>query len=354
MIQKSNSTVVVDLKRLKKNVQGLSTYLDKDAQIMAVLKADAYGHGALQMADALNSSVAAFAVNNIQEGVELRENGVDKPILVFEVPQESFGSKYSEHNLTATISSEAHFKFLPEGTAYHLNFDTGMGRLGLHPEKAKKIAELVEENQQLSCTGIYSHFSTSANPGSEMVACQHEAFKKIRRHFSDKLTTHISNTGGTAFYKTEQFDMVRLGIGLYGYPPGEINIEKIAPVLEWKSKLVQVKLIEANSTVSYGASWKAPTEGYLGIIPVGYEDGLKRSLSGNISVQIDSKEYPLVGTITMNYSMVFLQDDYIEPDTEVKLLHGKNDAGYWAQKAGTIPYEILTSINSKIPREYLK
>lgn len=353
MIQKSNSTVTVNLTQLKKNIEELSKYLDKETRIMAVLKADAYGHGAVQMADTLDSSVTAFAVNNIQEGIELRENGIDKPILVFEVPQKSFVSQYREHNLTATISSNKHFKILPEGTAYHLNFDTGMGRLGFHPENAKKIAELVEENQQLSCTGIYSHFATSSNPESEMVTRQHGTFKKIRRYFSDELTTHISNTGGTAFYKIAQFDMVRLGIGLYGYPPGETNIENIAPVLEWKSELVQVKLIEANSTVSYGASWKATAEGYLGIIPVGYEDGLKRSLSGKISVQIGSKEYPLIGTITMNYSMVFLQDDFFEPGTEVKLLHGEKDAGYWAQKAGTIPYEILTSVNPKIPREYL-
>lgn len=353
MIQKSNSTVTINLRQLKKNVEELSKYLDKETYIMAVLKADAYGHGAVQVANALDSLVAAFAVNNIQEGIELRENGIDKPILVFEVPQKSFVSQYREQNLTATVSSDEHFEILPEGTAYHLNFDTGMGRLGFNPEEVKRVADLVQKNQQLSCTGIYSHFATSENPGSEMVVRQHQTFKKIRSHFSDKLTTHISNTGGTAFYKTAQFDMVRLGIGLYGYPPGETNIEGIAAVLEWKSELVQVKSIEANSTVSYGANWKAPAEGYLGIIPVGYEDGIKRSLSENIAVQIDSKEYPLVGTITMNYSMVFLQDDYFEPGTEVKLLHRKSDVENWAQKAGTIPYEILTSINPKIPREYL-
>lgn len=352
MIKKSNSVVTINLTRIKKNVENLCTYLDEDTQIMAVLKADAYGHGAVQVARALHSVAAAFAVNNIQEGIELRENGVDKPVLVFEAPQKEFASQYRDQHLTATVSSEEHFELLPEGTAYHLNIDTGMGRFGFHPQKVKQVAELVQKNRQLSCSGIYSHYATSADPGSEMVERQHQMFKKIRSHFSDKLKSHISNTGGTAFYETAQFDMVRLGIGLYGYPPGETNIEGIAPALEWKSKLIQVRPIDANGTVSYGASWKAPAGGYLGTIPVGYEDGLKRNLSGNLSVQIGSKTYPLVGIITMNYAMVFLKDDYFEPGTEVKLLYSENDAGDWARKTGTIPYEILTGINPKIPREY--
>ncbi len=354
MIKKSNSVVTVNLKRLKKNVEGLSTCLDKETKIMAVLKADAYGHGAVHVANALDSLVAGYAVNNIQEGIELRESGVEKPVLVFEPPQRLFVAKYFEHNLTATVSSAEHFELLPEDTLYHLNFDTGMGRLGFHPEEASRIAELVQENKSLNCTGIYSHFATSENPRSEKVAEQHQMFKKIRNHFPDGLTTHICNTGGTAFYETDQFDMVRLGIGLYGYPPGEIKIKEVTPALEWTTELVQVRQIKADSTVSYGATWKAPSVGFLGTIPVGYEDGLKRNLTGKMSVQIGDREYPLVGTITMNYSMVFLQDDHFDPGTKVKLLYRGNDAAGWAKKLNTIPYEILTSISPKVPRKYFR
>lgn len=352
MIQKSNSTVQVNLTGLIKNIVSLSRYADDKTTIMGVVKADAYGHGAIEVAKAINPLVEAFAVNDIHEGIELREKGITKPVLVFEVPDRSFVSLYEEHNLTATISAEEHFGWLPDGTSYHLNFDTGMGRLGFRPSKAKRVAALIDQYDNIICTGIYTHLATADNPGSEFVLRQHKKFKKILEYFPHKLTTHISNTGGTFFYDMEQFNMVRLGIGMYGYPPGKTKIEGIEPVLSWKTRLAQTKTIVVNDTISYGATWKAPEEGYLGVIPVGYEDGLKRSLSGKLSVRINDKIYDIVGTITMNYSMIFLGSDDYEQGTEVEILYRGSDAGDWAQKIGTIPYEILTSINPKISREY--
>lgn len=319
---------------------------------MGVVKADAYGHGAIEVAEAIDPLIEAYAVNDIHEAVELREHGIDKPILVFEVPDKRFISHYREHDLTATVSAEEHFEWLSEGTSYHLNFDTGMGRLGFRPSEVEQVAGLVEEHDDLLCRGIYTHFATADNPGSELVVRQQEQFIKIREYFPDKLTTHIANTGGTTFYETDKFDMVRLGIGMYGYPPGKTEIEEINPVLSWKTRLIQTKKISAQATVSYGATWKAPENGYLGVIPVGYDDGLKRSLSGQLSVRINGKIYGIAGTITMNYSMVFLGSDIYEPGTEVEILYPGNDAGDWAKKIDTIPYEILTSINPKIPRIY--
>lgn len=352
MIQKSNSTVTVDLSKLKQNLEILKRHVDRGTRVMAVVKADAYGHGAVPVAEALEPEVGAFAVNDIHEGIELREAGITKPILVFEVPDRSMASQYRVHNLTATVSAEEHFEWLPNGTSYHLNFDTGMGRLGFPPEKAQQVANLVEDNQELFCTGMYTHYATADNPGSELVTNQYDQFETIRRYFPDNLATHISNTGATAFYDTEQFSMVRLGIGLYGYPPGETRIEGLEPVLEWKSRLVQIKRIAADTTVSYGASWKAPRDGYLGVLPVGYDDGIRRSLSGDITVQIDGNSYDIVGTVTMNYCMVFLKSENYNPGAEVNILGGQQNAHDWADKLGTIPYEILTGINPKIPREY--
>ena len=353
MIQKSNSTVTANLKALKNNLDALKYHVNEGTRIMAVVKADAYGHGAVQVAETLEPLVEAFAVNDIHEGIQLRENGITKPILVFGVPEASFASQYRVHNLTATVSSEEHFKWLPNGTSYHLNFDTGMGRLGFAPAQAERVAKMVQDHQSLFCTGIYTHFATADNPDSKLVAKQHKQFKTIREYFPENLSTHISNTGATAFYEKEQFDMVRLGIGLYGYPPGETEIEGLEPVLEWKSRLVQSKRIAANSTVSYGATWKAPKEGFLGILPVGYDDGMKRNLSGKISVCIQGKTYQVVGTVTMNYCMVYLGKDTYEPGTEVEILGADQNARTWAHKLGTIPYEILTSINPKIPRKYV-
>ncbi len=353
MIHKSNATVEINLAKLKQNLQTLRTYLDEDTRVMSVVKADAYGHGAVEVASTLEPMVEAFAVNDIHEGIELREQDITKPILVFEVPQKTTASQYRVHNLTATVSAREHFDWLPNGTSYHLNFDTGMGRLGFAPEDSKLVLSLMRENQNLFCTGLYSHFATADSPGSDFVTEQHRLFTTIREQFPQELSAHISNTGATAFYSSEQFDMVRLGIGLYGYSPGKTTIEGINPVLQWKSKLVQIKPIIEQSTVSYGATWEAPADGNLGIIPVGYDDGLKRSLSEELTVRINGKKYPLVGNITMNYTMVFLGDDEYKPGTSVELLYAESNAQDWASKIDTIPYEILTSINPKIPREYI-
>jgi alanine racemase len=353
MIQKSNSIVTVNLSALKQNVETLSCFLDEETRIMAVVKANAYGHGAVKVAETLDPLVEAFAVNDIHEGIELREHGINKPILVFCVPEKSFASQYRMHNLTATISAKEQFEILPNGSSYHLNFDTGMSRLGFHPEEAEQVAQMVHQKNKLFCTGIYTHFATADNPGSELVHRQHQQFKEILQRFPEKLSVHISNTGGLAFYEAEQFNMVRLGIGLYGYPPGETEIENLKPVMSWKSNLVQVREIKAQKSVSYGARWVAPENGYLGVIPVGYDDGLRRNLSGKISVRIGSEIYNVVGTITMNYSMVFLHGDQYQTETEVELLYPGSDALLWAKKLGTIPYEILTGINDRIPRKYI-
>lgn len=354
MIQKSNAVVQVDHSLLRKNFKILRQFLDTDTRIMGVVKADAYGHGAVEVAKALDPDVGAFAVNAIQEGIELREHDITKPILVFEVPQQELASQYRIHNLTATISSREHFEWVPNGTSYHLNFDTGMGRLGFQPSEAEEIADIVDSRRELFCTGIYSHFATAHEPGSGFVNEQHSLFKKIRSYFPDKLATHIANTGGTAFYDTSQFNMVRLGIGLYGYAPGEIAIDGLKPILSWRTHLAQVKEIQKEQTVSYGADWKAPQEGYLGVLPVGYCDGLKRNLTGKIPVRINGKEYRAVGTITMNYSMIYLGEDYYRPGTEVELIYPENTAYDWARELKTIPYEILTSIDPRIPRKYVK
>lgn len=354
MIQKSNAEVRVDHRLLRKNFQILHDFLDTDTRIMAVVKADAYGHGAVEVAKALDPHVGAFAVNAIQEGIELREHNITKPILVFEVPQPELARQYRIHNLTATISSREHFGWVPNGTSYHLNFDTGMGRLGFRPDEAEEIAGIVQNHGELFCTGIYSHFATAHEPGSAFVAEQHSLFKNIRSHFPEQLATHIANTGGTAFYDAKQFSMVRLGIGLYGYAPGEIAIEGLTPILSWRTHLAQVKAIHKEESVSYGAEWQAPEEGYLGVLPVGYSDGLKRNLTGKIPVRIKGKEYSAVGTITMNYSMIYLGEDHYNTGTEVELLYPESTAYEWAQELRTIPYEILTSIDPRISRKHVK
>lgn len=353
MSQKLNATVTADLRVLRNNLEVLRKKISAGAEIMAVVKADAYGHGAVPVAKALQPLVSSFAVNDINEGIELRKSGITAPVLVFSVPEKELVSLYPEHNLTATVSAAMHFNLLKADTAYHLNFDTGMGRLGFLPEQAEKISGIVEQKKDLSCTGIYSHFATADTSGSGKVKEQYELFQRIRKSFPADLPAHICNTGATSFYTFNQFQAVRLGIGLYGYEPGEEKIEELQPVLTWSTHLIETKKKKAGDTISYGASWYMPLDGYIGVIPIGYDDGLRRNLSGQLKVKIHSKLYDVVGRITMNYTMIFLGEQYYPPGTEVELLNRQElTAREWAVKLNTIPYEILTGISPRIPRTY--
>ncbi|NGP76996.1 alanine racemase [Balneolaceae bacterium YR4-1] len=350
---KRDSVITIDLSTIRHNLKVIRKLAGSDAGVMPVVKANAYGHGSVKVAEALQNEVDWFAVNSVDEGIELRDHGIDLPILVFCVPNSETANLYTNFNLTATISELSHFGFLPAGTEYHLNFDTGMGRLGIQGDRVDEAVLEMEKHSALICTGIYSHFATSDVPGSEMVEAQLKRFKKIRIRFPDHLFTHIANTGGAVFYKNTTFDLIRPGIGIYGYSPAENVIQGLKPALSWSSKLVQVNPIRKGDSVSYGAHWEAPRDGFVGVIPVGYEDGLKRVLSGKIRIGIGGKEYRQVGNITMNYCMVFLDQDRHDAGTGVELLSSsKNDLSNWAELAGTIPYEILTSLLPKIPRVY--
>lgn len=322
---------------------------------MAVVKNEAYGHGMLPVANYLKDKVEWFCVAWLEEAIKLRESGIENPILVFSVPPKGKEGLYKKYDITASISHLAVFERLKKGTSCHLQFDTGMFRLGMLPEEISDAVAAVEKYSGLNYTGIYTHFACSDEKNHKGVKKQIELFKNIRSHFSDDLMAHTSNSGGIFYYGEEtQFDAVRPGVCLYGYAPGEVEIPELSPVIEWTSHLVQVKPIKKGDLVGYGSRWQAPEDGWLGIVPVGYSDGLFRSLSGKFDMEISGSLYPQVGTISMDYSAVFLGSNKFSEGQEVTLLrNGELSAKTWAQKAGTIPYEITTAIKPKVKRKYI-
>ncbi len=351
----TNSFVEVDLGDLRNNIRVLKNFLSEGVKQMAVVKADAYGHGAVKVARAIEEQVDWFAVNDVDEGLELREAGINNPVLVFGVPTDNTAPAYPDHNLTATISSNQHFDLLRQGTKYHLNFDTGMGRLGLYRDEITKTQNNISTYNNLTCTGIYSHFATADDPGSAKAEKQLKLFTSIRNRFDSSLLTHMGNTGGTAFYPASHFDMVRNGIGIYGYPPGSTPVEGLKPAIRWQSELVQIKQIREGETVSYGARWRSPEDGYIGVVPVGYEEGVPRVLSGQLEIAVEDSLYPVVGTVTMNYIMIFLGSSHqFEVGQPVEVLGGSAlTADHWASRCNTIPYEIVSGISRRVPRRYV-
>jgi len=349
----SNSIAVINLNVIQTNLKAIKERVT-GKKILAVVKCDAYRHGAIKVSKAIENEVDWLAVAHIDEGIELRMAGIKIPILVLGVPDYETAAAYQTHNLTATVSHETHFSILMDGTTYHLNFDTGMGRLGFRPAQAVLVRNLAIANQRLICSGIYSHYATADDPGSDFVIDQNDRFLTILSHFPEIPLVHMSNTGAVANYADlNHFDMVRIGLGMLGYNAGEIQYRWLEPALIWKTNIVQVRPVEKGDTVSYSSTWTASKNGYLATLPVGYGDGIPRSISNKLNVLINKKLYGQVGNVTMDMTMINLNDDKIAVETEVILLGGDAwNASDWAKQAGTNIHEILTRLGDRITYRY--
>lgn len=348
-----NSFAQIDLETVTQNLREVRKRTKAD-KILSVVKCNGYGHGAVRVAKQAEPDVDWFGVASVDEGIELRMGGIKKPILVFEVPFAQTAAAYQTHNLTATVSDLTHFSVLMDGTKYHLNFDTGMNRLGFYPSQAEEVRNMAVANQRLICSGIYSHYAMADDPGSGFVKVQNKRFREVLKHFGEIRLVHMSNTGGSVFYgETEQFDMIRTGLTQLGYTAGEVQPDWLKPVLTWKSRLVQVRKIDEGESVSYGRTWTADRDSYIGTVPVGYGDGIPRALSNKLEVLIGGQFYPVVGNVTMDYIMIHLGDKKIPADEEVTIMGGEAwDASQWAIAAGTNVHEILTGLTYRMARSY--
>lgn len=349
-----NSIAEIDLNALRQNIDAIKERSGV-SKILAVVKRNAYGHGSSQVARAAQQNVDWFAVANVDEGIELRMNGITKPILVYGVPSYETAAAYQTHNLTATISDMTHFSILIDGTSYQLNFDTGMGRLGFFPDQFKEVREMAVANQRLVCSGIYSHYATADDPGSDFVYEQHQRFNEIISHFPEVQLVHMSNTGAAVNYKDlHPFNMVRTGLGMLGYNSGRTVYHWLKPVLTWKTEIAQVRPVNKGMPVSYSSTWTAPEDGYLATLPVGYGDGVPRSISNKLKVLINSELYSQVGNVTMDMCMIFLGEHKFLPGTRVTLMGGDGwSASDWANSADTNIHEIVTNLTERISRIYV-
>lgn len=350
-----NSFAHIDLNSISRNILEIKKR-SNDQKILAVVKCDAYRHGSKKISRHIKNEVDWFAVATVDEAIELRMNGINKPILVFSVPTYENAAAYQTHGLTATISHHTHFSILMDGTSYHLNFDTGMGRFGFRLEQAEEVRKLAIANQRLVCSGIYSHYATADDPESDFVHTQNNRFKSVLSHFPEIPLVHMSNTGAVANYSEtniDHFGMIRTGIGMLGYNSGFTKYPWLSPVLEWKARILQIRAIKEGDVVSYSSSWQCPQDGYLVTIPAGYGDGVPRSLSNKLNVKINGEFYPQVGNITMDYLMVYTGKTNVNPASEAILLGGEGlDAQDWAKSGATNTHEILTNLTSRVEKIY--
>ena len=363
--------VEVDLKILAENFKSIKSHIGK-TKVMPVLKANAYGHGLVRVAQLYEELKADYlGVAVVEEGILLREMGVKMPILVLGGVWGNQIPLFLKHNLSITASSIDKLKQIDETSAQmktkaivHLKIDTGMERIGVHYYNAEKFLEAAYSYKNINVEGIYSHFATAESEDLTFTKLQLERFNEVLDYYSKHSVKqpirHISNSGAILQLPEANLDMVRPGIMLFGVYPSK-NIKKtvvVKPALTWKSLVVYFKVIKAGNAVGYGLTWKPDHNIRAVTVPVGYGDGYLRSMSHKAKVLLNGKLYPVVGNISMDQIVVNIENDSAYNSDEVILLgsDGKNSitAEDLAEWAGTIPYEILTNINTRVPRIYLE
>ncbi|TSA27210.1 MAG: alanine racemase [Ignavibacteriales bacterium] len=361
----------IDLKILSDNFNKIKKFVSP-AKIMPILKANAYGHGLVRVAQLmqeLKSDCIGVAV--LEEGILLREQGITIPILVLGGIWGNQIPLFLKHDLTITASSIGKLNQIDEfalqmktKAKVHLKIDTGMERIGVHYYTAEKFLGAAVKCTNIRIDGIYSHLANSELKDTSYTRIQLERFydvlKFFEKHSIEMPLRHIANSGAILQMPEANLDMVRPGILLYGvYPSQEIpQTIKVHPALTWKSLVVYFKIIKAGHPVGYGLTWKPEHDIRAVTVPLGYGDGYLRSMSHKAEVLIRGKRYPVVGSISMDQIVVNIENDSAFNGDEVILIGRDGSAEITVEEladwAGTIPYEILTNINTRVPRVYLK
>ncbi len=359
----------VNLSRLSRNLASIRRRV-APAGVMLVVKANAYGHGLAEVSKALAPQADYVGVAVLEEGIFLRELGITQPIIVLggiwgdQIPQ------YLRHGLTLTASSverleqiDAAARDMGVRARVHLKIDTGMERIGIHYYNAHLLQEAALKCSHVDVEGIYSHFANADSRDLGHARLQLERFNEVLhfyvKHSLPMPMRHIANSAAVIQLPESHFDLVRPGILLYGvYPSPEVpRAIEVEPALAWKSRVVYFKVVKPGHPISYGSTWQSDHEVRVVTVPVGYGDGYFRSMSNRAAVLLRGRKYPQVGRICMDQMMVNIEWDSAYNGDEVVLL-GEADGGTitaedLADWAGTIPYEILTNINTRVPRVYI-
>jgi len=360
----------VDLDALTHNLGAIQTRVG--VPVMGIVKANAYGHGLVPVARHLEAQgVEQLGVAFVEEGIALRRAGITVPILVLGGIHAPQVAQFLVHDLEVTVSSiaklrqvEAAAEATGRKAVVHLKVDTGMERIGVHSENAGAFIEAAVASSWCTVKGIYSHLACADDPTSPMTAEQRERFLDACTHFvrlgAPMPVRHLANSGGVLHFPDTWLDMVRPGIALYGVLPDPASQPAIdlRPALSLLSQVVYFKVVRAGRTVSYGATWTATHDTRVVTVPIGYGDGFPRALSSRGEVLVRGVRRPIVGRICMDQFMVDVGIDGTAYNEDEVVLIGRQDGvaitcEHVAQAAGTIPYEILTGLNERIPREYI-
>ncbi|MCY7393874.1 MAG: alanine racemase [Leptolyngbyaceae cyanobacterium CAN_BIN12] len=371
-MQRERAWVEIDLAAIAHNVTQIKRLLQPQTALMAVVKADAYGHGSSAIAQAaLQAGATWLGVATIPEGIELRESGIQAPILIL-------GATYTPEQIRAIARWNLHptlctpkqalvfaetIATLPHGSPLpvHLKLDTGMSRLGTDWQAATEFAQLVHRLPNLAIASIYSHLATAESLDRTVVNQQQQRFEtaiaQIKAVGITPPKLHLANSAGTLTDATLHYDMVRVGLALYGlYPAAHLkSVLALKPVLQVKARITQLKTIQAGTGVSYGHRFIADREMAIAVIGIGYADGIPRNLSNQMSAIVQGQLVPQIGAVTMDQLMLDVSQVANLQEGDVVTLLGQDgkesiSADDWAKTLGTISWEILCSFKHRLPR----
>lgn len=364
--------VEIDLAALSHNVQQLRKFISEDTDLMAVVKADAYGHGAVTVAQiALKCGASWLGVATVPEGIQLREAGINAPILILGATHTLEQIHAIAHwKLQPTICSPKQALVFsetlgsmnyPSSIPVHIKLDTGMSRLGTNWELGGDFVQLVQNLPYLEIASVYSHLATADSPDPTVMQIQHQRYQtaitKIKEMGIEPPRLHLANSAATLGDRNLHYDMVRVGLAVYGLYPATYLRESIdlQPVLQVKARVTQVKTIPAGTGVSYGYQFIAPRELRIAVVGIGYADGVPRNLSNKIQVLVRGKRVQQIGAITMDQLILDISDVPQIQEGEIVTLLGqqgkeKISADEWANQLNTISWEIICGFKHRLPR----
>lgn len=366
---KASETVLeIDLKALEHNYRYLASKVNSQVKKLAVIKAFAYGSDSVALAKRLEKlEVDYFAVAYTKEGVALRDGGITKPILVLH-PQSAHFQEIIDRCLTPSIYSDfvlTHFIASAEANhqqhyPIHLKLNTGLNRLGFDPDEAPLIIEKLQQTSSIKVDGIFSHLAASEDPEEkEFTTSQINTFKKV----SDDIIAgidyqplkHLCNTSGILNYPEAHFDMVRTGIGLYGYGNSDAIDKQLIPVGTLKTIISQIHHIKEGESVGYNRKFKAEKDTKTATLPLGHADGINRIYGKQkTNVSINGHLAPIIGNVCMDMIMIDISGIECKEGDEVILFGKEKSAEEFAHNAGTISYELITSVSQRVKRKIIE
>lgn len=365
-------TAIVDLGNVERNCVTLAAKLAPGTELCAVVKADGYGHGMGECADAaLRGGASRLAVATATEAFELRERvGAEVPIFVMGALTGAELDVALQARAELTVWRTEFFEALAERAGLfgfrprlHVKYDTGMGRLGdREPAAIARLADAAAADERVELAGVWTHFATADEDDDTFLREQLDRFREVALPIAERhpeITLHAANSAATLRGREFHFGMVRCGVAIYGLDPfgRDAAAQGLEPALALHTYVADVKRIHAGESVGYGRSWRAPADTWVGVLPVGYGDGYRRGLSNVAEVAIDGMRRPLVGTVSMDNVTVDLGPETDVAPGQPAVLVGEQgdarvDAELLAERLGTINYEITTGLTRRVPRAY--